>query len=352
MRIYRVLLVGSFASMLSDPDVSGTVISLKQLVAELEARPDISLRVVNTEGVRSSRFLLWGTCKTAFRIFRESIGADALFLNLSPDGFSGLCLPSVITAKILRIPLIFRMFGGRDIWHLKGIRQKVSAWALRYVDVYFAQTRELIASAESRGYRNVRWFPTTRPMPDFGGNNPYSGVGGPYVMMAQLKPEKGIFELIEAAKRLGPSYHFHVYGPFYFGLDASIFEGVPNVEYKGVAKPGEVLGILKRCKALVFPTYLYQEGYSGIVIEAYSVGLPVLCTRWKALPEIVDERSGILFEPRSVESLCEAIRTFEANPTLQKRLSEGAFARRNEFSIESAVNRVVSTLGEVVMNDQ
>lgn len=67
--------------------------------------------------------------------------------------------------------------------------------------------------------------------------------------------------------------------------------------------PEDVYEILRNLKAMVFPTYLEQEGYSGIIIESYSVGLPVLCSGWKFLPEIVDERSGILFEPKSSDAI-------------------------------------------------
>jgi glycosyltransferase involved in cell wall biosynthesis len=93
--------------------------------------------------------------------------------------------------------------------------------------------------------------------------------------------------------------------------------------------------------ALLLPTYHEGEGYPGVVLEAFRAGLPVICTRWQALPEIVDDTCGILVEPRSAEELRDAMERLIRNPALFKSLREGATRRRDLFSSETWAERFV-----------
>jgi len=43
-------------------------------------------------------------------------------------------------------------------------------------------------------------------------------------------------------------------------------------------------------------------------IEGYAAGVPVICTRWRAPPELTDESSGILIEPQDADGLRHAMK--------------------------------------------
>jgi poly-gamma-glutamate synthesis protein (capsule biosynthesis protein) len=104
------------------------------------------------------------------------------------------------------------------------------------------------------------------------------------------------------------------------------------LSYRGVVPPKEVTSVLSGYDALLLPTYHDGEGYPGVVLEAFGVGIPVICTRWRALPEIVDETCGLLVEPRDSESLLEAMTKLVSDPELHARLCKGAAARAERFS--------------------
>ncbi|MEO1626915.1 MAG: glycosyltransferase family 4 protein, partial [Bacteroidota bacterium] len=81
--------------------------------------------------------------------------------------------------------------------------------------------------------------------------------------------------------------------------------------YKGVLSKAEVLPTLREYDVLILPTYYGGEGYPGSIIEAYSLGLPVITTRWKSIPEIVRHGySGRLIDIQSNEQLLEAMQFF------------------------------------------
>ena len=58
-------------------------------------------------------------------------------------------------------------------------------------------------------------------------------------------------------------------------------------EYKGVLQPQEVISVLQKYDALLFPTHYDGEGCPGILIEALSAGLPIIASNWKDNKEFV-----------------------------------------------------------------
>ena len=83
--------------------------------------------------------------------------------------------------------------------------------------------------------------------------------------------------------------------------------------------------VLEAHDALVLPTRYAGEGYSGVVIEAFQMGLPVIVTRHPSLTELVTEDSnGVLVSPGSVDSLVDAVTRLCSDDALFRRLREGA----------------------------
>ena len=100
---------------------------------------------------------------------------------------------------------------------------------------------------------------------------------------------------------------------------------VPNVTYGGVAAPERVPAIMEAHDALILPTRCSTEGYPGVVIEAFQMGLPVIVTRLPALQELVtDGQDGLCVAMGSVDSLVEAVARICSNDQLFHRLRSGA----------------------------
>jgi len=79
----------------------------------------------------------------------------------------------------------------------------------------------------------------------------------------------------------------------------------------------------------LLPTYYKGEGYPGIVIEAYSLGIPIIATTLEGLREITDEyETGILIEPKDIDGLQKAIEYFDVN-----NYSSFSFKAKEYFSL-------------------
>jgi glycosyltransferase involved in cell wall biosynthesis len=331
----RLLLIGSLP-----PPLGGTAISFAQLVRELRQRDDLEIEVLDT-----SRGEVSGWVWTAFTGLRTLWNAWGRVGAAEVVTFHASTPATVLFAPILallciirRRPLVIREFGGSfdsDFAALAAPCRQVVGWALRR-SWLLLQTRSLVDHFEQvlPGAR-CRWYANSRPW------TPGSVPGGArsmgarrFIFVGHVKPEKGIYELLEAARRLGPrDLRVDVYGPLLDGIRSEDFAGHPVTAYRGVLPPEQVAAVLRTYDVLVLPTYHPGEGYPGAILEAYAAGLPVIATRWRSIPEIVEHGvSGLLTEPGDADALARAIADLYDHPNRMNALRRGALARAESFS--------------------
>ena len=177
-----------------------------------------------------------------------------------------------------------------------------------------------------------------------------------FVLAARLLWDKGIREFVEAARLIrstGPGVRFQILGIAEDGagavlkseLDRWQAEGV--IDYLGAA--ADVRGALATSDCVVLPSY-YREGIPRILLEAGAMGIPVITSDAPGCREAVEhDVTGLLCQPRSVESLTEAMARMMAM-TAEERKRMGAAGRakmEREFD-EVIVHRAyIDALGKV-----
>ncbi len=342
----RILMIGPLP-----PPTGGARVLFKNLIDCLATRNDVGLTVVDTPPVRRHKFrsLLQVTAQVA-RILCASRKADVIALHTTTSALHVRGPFIRLVARICRIPFLIHTFGGELYRRDYGpVRSAAIGSTLRAAACYLAESREQVEHAQADGVQQVQWFPNTRRLPRL--DRAVSGARPRcrrFVFISHVKETKGIREIIEAGERLGADVVVDVYGPFREGMTESIFDTCRRVRYRGELAPDQVTDTLRRYDALLLPTYHPGEGYPGIVIEAYMVGLPVITTRWRRLPEIVDERSGILIEPRDARALHDAMQQMVNDPRLFEQLREGALERRRDFDTDVWVERFVALCRKAV----
>lgn len=143
--------------------------------------------------------------------------------------------------------------------------------------------------------------------------------------------EKGLRELLGALKILKErdsrfiSHKLLVVGEgkYKFEMERTVNEYnlSENVIFIGSLKNDEVYKKIAQSKILILPSY--SEGLPTVLMEAGLVGTPVIATKVGGIPELIeDEYSGILIEPRSEESLVNALLKFYDNNKLVENLGE------------------------------
>jgi L-malate glycosyltransferase len=163
--------------------------------------------------------------------------------------------------------------------------------------------------------------------------------------LANLRPEKGLLQLVEAAAEVAPKApraRFVIWGdgPLRGDLEALIrARGLTGiVEMPGPTRQPE--NALKRCDVFVLPSL--SEASSNVVLEAMATGLPVVATRVGGLPGLVeDESTGLLVPPDDVPALALAIVRLLETPGLAARMgARGRVRALAEFSLERMSERV------------
>jgi glycosyltransferase involved in cell wall biosynthesis len=168
--------------------------------------------------------------------------------------------------------------------------------------------------------------------------------GGRCVFVGQIKREKGVFEIIEAVGgRDGIGCDF--YGPIVNRDRDSFLEAVEateNVSYGGEVEPDRIGEALEGYDILLLPTYHGGEGYPAVILEAFAAAVPVITTRWRSIPEIIeDEVNGLLVPVRSPDALRAAIRRLATDQELYRVVRANAFRFVRSFSEERVVRDIV-----------
>lgn len=233
-------------------------------------------------------------------------------LNSSRGGTRFLAPLVFLLTRLSGNFFVFRPFGGdiKDYTAKYGRRQ---SWIFRHTvlraELLFLQTQELMAFyADSNAH--IAQLPTCRKSPP----GELTSKKGPFrkrfIFLGQVKESKGINEILEVADQLPEDYTFHIYGPVAQEKYRDQFRQRKQI-YQGELPPQAIYSTLSEYDVLVLPTYYEGEGYPGVIVEAFSMGLPVITTRWKAIPELVkDGATGFLIPPRSSVELYQAVTFF------------------------------------------
>jgi len=100
----------------------------------------------------------------------------------------------------------------------------------------------------------------------------------------------------------------------------------PNVTFLGAQPKEKVIDAMAGAAAVLVPSRWY-ENFPMTVVEAFSVGTPVIASAIGALREIIsDQSNGLLFRVEDPESLARTVNAAFAHPTCLSEL--GAAARR------------------------
>lgn len=92
-------------------------------------------------------------------------------------------------------------------------------------------------------------------------------------------------------------------------------------------------------EVLIFPS-LY-EGFGLPPLEAMASGTPLICSNASSLPEVVGD-AGILFDPRDVGALTQAITRVLADETLRADLQQRGLEQARKFSWERTARETLA----------
>jgi glycosyltransferase involved in cell wall biosynthesis len=145
--------------------------------------------------------------------------------------------------------------------------------------------------------------------------------------------DKGVRFLIEAVKGSGVGTIIVGSGPERAALMAQA-AGSPNISFVGEVPFETVPDFLLQAFVLVLPS-IYGEGLPNVVLEAFSVGLPVIASATGGIPDIIEHgRTGFLVPPGSPRDLRHYIDLLRKDRDLHRRISENCRREAEKYSWE------------------
>jgi glycosyltransferase involved in cell wall biosynthesis len=259
--------------------------------------------------------------------------------------------PSVVTVHDVHHLAHGRL---RD-WHrrlLLGriVRRSVRGAAAVIGDSLFM--RDAIAAAYDRPAGDIDVVPLApnpaldggAPQPD--GGAPVPATGDPYLLaFGGVTPNKNLDGLLRAfaraRQRHGVRQNLVVVGHLPPSLRIGDSAGVVATGYLNEAR---LAGVLAKADALVFPS-LY-EGFGLPILEAMAAGVPVLCSRVTAIPEVAGE-AAVYFDPRDVEDMASKLALVAHDRALREDLAVRGRARSASFSWERTARETHAIYGRV-----
>lgn len=131
-----------------------------------------------------------------------------------------------------------------------------------------------------------------------------------FIFAGRLDKLKGIDILFEAWRKMGndaPKLIVCGTGPMEKWCEEFIRQNNVNIDLKGYIPNVEARKLIANSRALILPTQWY-EGFPMSIVEAFSVGTPVVCSDLGNSGSIVKEGvTGCKFKWNSVEDLCCAV---------------------------------------------
>jgi glycosyltransferase involved in cell wall biosynthesis len=187
---------------------------------------------------------------------------------------------------------------------------KVNGLWRNYIDRYISLTKfsqqKIMNSSLSLQAEKIKIIPNY--IPDTGiGNVERENF---YLFVGRLSVEKGIETLLEAFS--SANYKIYVAGD---GVQKNFYQDkyskFKNIQFTGKLEKAAVMALMKRAKAIVFPSICY-ENLPYTILEAFSTGTPVIASRHGGMLEMVtDGYNGYHFTAGDKEDLLHVINKFE-----------------------------------------
>jgi glycosyltransferase involved in cell wall biosynthesis len=332
------LLIGHLSSR-----PNGASLLFSQLLQSILKKPHISVRFINTHRqirLTSSKLTnLLVALKVTFLILLLLNRVDVISFHASRSALISYTPILRLISKISGRPLVLRLFGGaieEEYEQLTSFGKWIFRTTILNADLLLVETKNLVSYFQKIGSKNVRWYANSRPIAEtLVQTEKTTSCCRKFIFLSRVIEDKGMNVILESLPYLNPEITVDVFGP----LDDDTYTaekindlGKSLITYQGVLTAEQVTEVLPRYDALILPTFYPGEGYPGVILEAYSHGLPVIATEWRAIPEIVDETSGILIPIKSSIALSEAMNRLFSDSTLYSELRSGALAKREQFS--------------------
>lgn len=178
---------------------------------------------------------------------------------------------------------------------------------------------------------------------------------GYFLFFGAIEPKKNVNRLIEAYLSLATQTPLVIVGRRVWGSEQELrliqrdevqplkatFKNIRRIDY---LPRSLLLRLIRGAKAVTFPSI--YEGFGLPVLEAMSLGTPVLTSTVSSLPEVAGD-AALLVNPYDPRSIGAGLRALDNDPELRDRLSAAGLAQSEHFSMARYAERLGQLYGDI-----
>lgn len=172
------------------------------------------------------------------------------------------------------------------------------------------------------------------------------------LFVGTFEPRKNLTTLLRAMQTTPPDFKLVVVGetgwgdnePTRLARELNVDE---RVHFAGRVSDEARDDLYRNTRVFVFPSL--SEGFGLPVLEAMSLGAPVVCSNAGSLPEIAGD-AAILVDPLDHESLARNLAKMWEDDALRAGYSKRSLARAKEFSWRKAAEQTLEIYQSVIGN--
>lgn len=145
----------------------------------------------------------------------------------------------------------------------------------------------------------------------------------------RLNEAKGIYKIVKLAKLL-PQIKIKLAGKFDVkNVETDVLQkindnNIQNIEFLGFKNQTELQKIIRNSRCVIAPSQ-WHENQSYSILEALSLGIPIVATKMGGNPEIVqDGVNGLLFDRNDINDFAKKVLLFWNNEKLANKMGESA----------------------------
>jgi glycosyltransferase involved in cell wall biosynthesis len=178
------------------------------------------------------------------------------------------------------------------------------------------------------------------------------------LFVGALRESKGVMILIEACGQLatrGVPFELTLMGDFHLPDFASQVRrrmdelGIAEcVHFYGVLQGRAKFAVFNRAEVFCLPTHYESEAFPVVLLEALSFALPVVATRWRGIPEIVDDgANGFLVDINDPCAVANCFEQLHNDPAMRHRMGQ---LGREKFLREFTAARHLERMEQVFVD--
>jgi glycosyltransferase involved in cell wall biosynthesis len=253
-------------------------------------------------------------------------------------------------ARQIGCPIVIGALG-TDIHMRSGLIARKTGQTLRGADAVItvseAMTRYTVTQYQTpqakvhtivNGFNTSVFYPRAR-----GALRAQHGMGDQHKLMVyvgRLIEAKGLRELLDAFEQLSkrdPLLRLTLIGE---GLMHDEIQA--QVQQRGLSQqviltggllPQQVAEWMSNAELVVLPSW--SEGYPNVLVEALACGCPVVATRVGGIPEIIDDRNGLLVPARDTAALAEGLDKALSQPWDRAAISQAMTRTWDDVATET-----------------